>query len=133
MDKKIAIDLWRKISVCIEDEISTNKDFSDRIAALLNSDSTVDTHKKRSNRRTPAKVDPFQLIEESPEVLRNALNDLSVEELKDVIAANGMDAARLAMKWKNKDRLVEHIVDFTQRRSSRGEAFWSAGEDKRNP
>jgi len=79
---------------------------------------------KRS-RRAPAKIDPFVLYEQSPDTLCEALTNLSPDELKDIIAAYGMDTAKLAMRWKNRDRLEKFILETTQRRSSIGEAFWS--------
>ena len=65
------------------------------------------------------------MYEQGDDKLAEALSLLNIEELKDVIAANGMDAAKLAMKWKDRSRLEKHIIEATQRRSSRGEAFWN--------
>jgi hypothetical protein len=65
------------------------------------------------------------LYEQGEDKLAKELSLLSIEELKDVIAANGMDTAKLAMKWKDHDRLEKHIIEATQRRASRGEAFWN--------
>ena len=43
-----------------------------------------------------------------------------------------MDTAKLAMKWKDRDRLENHIVEMTQQRASRGNAFWNtANREKR--
>ncbi|WP_426348677.1 hypothetical protein ACPWSR_13095 [Alloiococcus sp. CFN-8] len=139
MDKKTVLSLWKKVAGIITDEITTNDEFSNRMGlvfedylAKMNSVNyeTVNTKSKRGNRRNPAKVNPFDLLEQGVEVLKAGLDPLDIEELKDIIAENGMDTAKLAMKWKNRSRLINHIIDTTQRRYLRGEAFWNAGVEK---
>lgn len=130
METKTVLTLWKKFSACIADEISNNEEFSKKIGALFEGESPSTVKPKKSNRRAPAKIDPFALYEQGNETLRTALDSLNIEELKDVIAANGMDTAKLAMKWKDRDRLINHIIDMTQRRSSRGDAFWNTGKNK---
>ncbi len=125
MDTKNVLSLWKKISSCIADEISNNEEFAVKMGELLTGNSAP-SYPKRSNRRAPAKIDPFALYEQGESNLANALSLLSVDELKDVIATNGMDAAKLALKWKDRNRLENHIIEATQRRSSRGAAFWNA-------
>jgi hypothetical protein len=139
MDKKTILTLWKKVSDCITDEINNNDDFANRMSLIFEENiiklnpsnmEFVNTKSKKGNRREPAKVNPFVLLEQGVEVLKTALEILDIEELKDVIAENGMDTAKLAMKWKDRNRLINHIVDTTQRRSSRGEAFWNTGTEK---
>jgi hypothetical protein len=130
VDTKAVLVLWKKLSSCIADEISNNEEFSKKIGALFEGDTSFEVRPKKSNRRAPAKIDPFVLYEQGNETLQTALETLEIEELKDVIAANGMDTARLAMKWKDRDRIINHIIEMTQRRSTRGEAFWNTGKDK---
>ncbi|MDR2368456.1 MAG: hypothetical protein LBF58_10195 [Deltaproteobacteria bacterium] len=50
-----------------------------------------------------------------------------MDELKDVIAANGMDGSKLAMKRKKRDRLENPIIEVTRKRAVMGEA------QRRNP
>ncbi|MCH4239067.1 MAG: hypothetical protein LKF71_02200 [Oscillospiraceae bacterium] len=139
MDKKTVLALWKKISACIAEEITNNNEFASRMGLIFEESiiklnfskhETTNTKPKRGNRREPAKVNPFVLLEQGVEVLKTALEALDIEELKDVIAENGMDTAKLAMKWKDRNRLINHIIDTTQRRSSRGEAFWNSGSEK---
>jgi hypothetical protein len=131
MDTKTVLALWNDLSSCIADEISKNKDFAKKVSALFEKES-VDVKPKKSNRRSPAKIDPFALYEQGEEILRTAFKALDIEELKDVIAANGMDTARLAMKWKDRERIENHIVEMTQQRATRGSAFWNTSS-KQNP
>lgn len=130
MDTKTVLALWKKLSVCIADEIKNNEEFSKKIGDLFEGENSSVVKHKKSNRRATAKIDPFALYEQGNEALKTALEALDIEELKDVIAANGMDNARLAMKWKDRDRLINHIIDMTQRRSSRGDAFWNTSKVK---
>jgi hypothetical protein len=79
---------------------------------------------KRTGRRAPAKLDPFKVLAESSEQdLMVRLADLGLEELRDIIAHFGMDPRRLVMKWKDADRVREHIVATTAQRSRKGDAF----------
>lgn len=76
------------------------------------------------HRRAPAKVDPVQLTREGRD-LRDVLRDLDIEELKDVVAEFGMDPSKLVMKWKDRDRIAEHIVDTSMTRAAKGTVFRS--------
>lgn len=78
---------------------------------------------RASNRRSPALVDPIELARSDEATLRAALATLSVEQLKDIIAAYGMDQAKLAMKWKDADRIIAHIVEFSLARAKKGDVF----------
>jgi len=124
MANKDVLSIWKKISGIITDEISTNKEFAKKISDVLGDDISSETP-KRKNRRSPPKIEPFSLLEQGEEKLSEALAGLNIDELKDVISANGMDTSKIAMKWKDRDRLVKHIIDVTKRKSSRGEAFWN--------
>jgi hypothetical protein len=139
MDRKTILALWKKASVCIADEITNNDEFANRLGLIFEENlvkvksskmESANTKSKKGNRREPAKINPFILLEQGVEGLKTALEALNIEELKDVIAENGMDTAKLAMKWKDRNRLINHIIDTTQRRSSRGEAFWNTGKEK---
>ncbi|GAH95753.1 unnamed protein product [marine sediment metagenome] len=51
------------------------------------------------------------------------MTELNIEELKDIIAEQGMDRSKLAMKWKNKERLVSLIITTVESRVHKGDAF----------
>jgi hypothetical protein len=81
---------------------------------------------KRTGRRAPAKLDPFKVLADGNELdLVERLADLSLEDLRDVVAQFGMDPRRLVMKWKDPQRVREHIVTTTVKRSRKGDAFRS--------
>ncbi len=79
---------------------------------------------KRTGRRTPAKLDPFKVLADNSEQdLMARLADLSLEELRDIVAQFGMDPRRLVMKWTDAQRVRQHIVATTAQRSRKGDAF----------
>lgn len=129
MNSKQTLAIWNKLSKCIAEEITSNEAFAKKISDIIE-DATPKSSAsaqapKKSNRRAKAKVNPFLEYDAGEAALLAALEPLNIEELKDVVAENGMDSARLAMKWKNREKLVALIVDMTKRRSSRGDAFWN--------
>jgi hypothetical protein len=79
---------------------------------------------KRTGRRAPASLDPFKVLADSDEeALALQLAELDLEHLRDIVAQFGMDPRRLAMKWKEPQRVREHIVETTVHRSRKGDAF----------
>ena len=81
------------------------------------------TTSRPANRRDKAVLDPIKLMEEGDVDLRRKLEDLSEKELKDIIADYGMDTSKLAMKWKDTERLIDLIMDVSARRATKGDAF----------
>ncbi|MDR2514015.1 MAG: hypothetical protein LBD02_02260 [Christensenellaceae bacterium] len=131
MTNKAIAAKWKKISACIADEMVANESFAQRMAAAMGEEATAPAKQAekatgRAKGRASAKINPFALLEQGPTALTAALASLDIEELKDVIAANGMDAKKLAMKWKKRERLEQHILQETARKSSHGDAFWNA-------
>ncbi len=105
-------------------ELKTNPQFAKRIEGALGDRLRTQRAKtNRANRRSRPVIDPYESYTTSEEKLREALAPLHEEQLKDVIAEYGMDQARLAMKWKSRDRLVEHIVTTVSTRARKGDAF----------
>jgi len=78
-----------------------------------------------SNRRKPAAFDPFVVYQEGEAALHARLGELDVEALKDIVAEQGMDSAKLVLKWKTPERIVNHIVSTVRSRSKKGDAFRS--------
>ena len=79
---------------------------------------------KRPHRRSPGVIDPFSVFADAGEEgVRRSLSQLSIEQLKDVVAEHGMDRSTLAMKWKTSDRFVDLILETVATRSRKGDAF----------
>lgn len=113
-------DRLKKLFRAIEDEMKSNPAFAERIDAILKGSPS----QKSGSRRQAPVVDPQAVFAERGESgLRESLTSLEIEQLKDVISAHAMDASRLAMKWSNRDRLIEHIVTTSIARAKKGDAF----------
>lgn len=78
---------------------------------------------RRGGRRAAAVLDPFAAYAEGEAALRARLGELSLDQLKDVVAEHGMDPSKLAMRWKTPGRLVDLIVTTVRDRSGKGDAF----------
>jgi hypothetical protein len=77
----------------------------------------------RGGRRPPGPFDPYEIYTKGEDALRERLEACDVEQLKDIIAANGMDHDRLALRWKTPQRLIERIVETVVTQSEKGNAF----------
>lgn len=125
MKKDEFLVLWDKIGKVIADEMSVNPDFAKKMESAVQNNTTT---RKMKSKRNPAKIDPLTVLEDGEDRLLEELKKLSLEELKDVISANGMDTSKLAMKWKDRKRLEDLIIESTKRKALRGNAFWNSGD-----
>ncbi|ROQ98134.1 hypothetical protein EDE04_4660 [Streptomyces sp. 2132.2] len=83
--------------------------------------------RQRSSRRAKGLIDPFAVFAVSGEDgLRARLSALDLEQLRDIVAEHGMDHDRLAMKWKDPQRVLDRIVERVEARISKGSAFRSS-------
>ena len=136
MDLKRAM---RNLAEVISEEADRNPEFGSRVREALGLSTTeggnsrsrkamdvLTTESTRGrNRRTPAALDPLQIVQKGEEVLRDQLSPLTVDQLKDIVADHGMDPSKLVMKWRTRDRIVNHIVEMAISRSRKGDAFRS--------
>lgn len=112
------------------DEAEKNDEFAASLSKILcnevpEKDVKVNSGEKRaSNRRDKAVLDPIKLAEDG-ELSDEVLSPLTDKQLKDIIADYGMDPSKLAMKWKDKERLIQLILETAFRRASKGDAFRS--------
>lgn len=107
------------------EEANHNPAFAEKLGALLGEPRpTEKIVGKRTGRRTPAILDPFAIMQEKGELpLREALRKLDLEQLRDIVAEYGMDPAKLAMKWKAADRVIDLVVSTAALRLTKGDAF----------
>lgn len=117
----------RSFMTVIIDEIESNPDFAGKISSALgldNPDGIVEQRKKRrGGRRAPALLDPVTSYSKGESLLREELELLDLEKLRDIVAEYGMDPGKLVMKWKTKQRVIDHIVETAANRAKKGEAF----------
>ena len=127
MDKNLKKNM-KALFGLILDQAERNEDFAEELSKIFingasEKNNKVNTGEKRaSNRRDKAVIDPIKLAE-NDELSVEVLASLSEKELKDIVADYGMDSSKLAMKWKDKDRLIQLILDTSIRRASKGNAF----------
>ncbi len=85
---------------------------------------TSSTSKSRSRKRNPALFNPETILEQhGEETLLDSLNQLEMDQLKDMVSEFGMDPAKKVMKWKKKERFVAHIFEVAHHRVKKGVAF----------
>ncbi|MGV7196334.1 hypothetical protein [Xanthomonas axonopodis] len=134
--------LNRLICVVIE-EAERNPDFEAALTDALDSAPSrrkltraessrqVDANeaKRGKNRRAPAVLDPVQLARDSESGLRSALEKLSLDQLRDIVAEYGMDHGRLVMKWNTPERVIERVVEMSVARANKGNAFRKSPDD----
>jgi hypothetical protein len=112
----------------IADECDINAPFRSKVEAILQPKREQRKPKDRiamprRGRRAPAALDPVAVVQEGFWVLRERLERLDLEQLKDIVAHYGMDPSKLVMKWKDRERVIERILDISQTRSTKGDAF----------
>lgn len=78
---------------------------------------------RKGGRRAPGALDPFAVYAQGEPALRARLGELSVDQLKDVVAEHGMDPSKLAMRWKTPGKLVDLIAATVRDRAEKGDAF----------
>ncbi|WP_368250065.1 hypothetical protein [Fusicatenibacter saccharivorans] len=129
MDKKLKKNM-KALFDLIVDEAEKNEEFAEALSRIFNNETpekkTKDNtgEKRASNRRDKAVLDPIKLAEDG-ELTADMLSPLTEKELKDIVADYGMDPSKLAMKWRDKERLIQLILDTSFRRASKGDAFRS--------
>ena len=79
--------------------------------------------KRRGGRRSEALIDPVDLAGHGEGSLRARLSELDLERLHDIVAQYGMDPGKLVMKWKDRERVIERIVEVSMARATKGDAF----------
>jgi hypothetical protein len=73
--------------------------------------------------RATALIDPIREIEHGEHHLRDRLAPLDLEQLRDVVAEYRMDPNKLVMKWKDRERVIDHILSTSISRGRKGDAF----------
>lgn len=117
-------------------EAENNPDFSRRLEEALglsetqvrasSAKKTGRTPGRGARRRAPAVLDPVELARQGEVVLRARLEELTLEQLKDVVADYGMDPGKLVLKWRTPKRIIDRIVEVSVGRAKKGEGFLSS-------
>lgn len=119
----------------IIDEAERNPDFRNRIEAALDmtkpapkavftpTKKPAGEERRKGGRRAPAVLDPVDLAKHGEAGLRERLANLDLEKLLDIVAQYGMDPGKLVMKWKDRERVIDRIVEVALGRATKGDAF----------
>lgn len=127
--------LTRLIRVVIE-EAERNQEFEKALLDTLGENSKQKSSKttikkinesndvkRGKNRRAAAVLDPILLVRDGELTLRRELMQLSLDQLRDIVAEFGMDPGRLVMKWTSSERVIDRIVEMAITRAQKGNAF----------
>src|SRR5260370_33609579 len=125
--RKIILDVARVVSQEAEINAEFRKKLLDALKMPIEESpprdkANVPEHRPK-NRRAPALLDPVQIACDDEAVLRERLLQLSLEQLKDVVADYGMDPGKLVLKWKSSERVIDRIVEVSITRAHKGDAF----------
>lgn len=78
--------------------------------------------KRKRRKRQPPVFNPMDIGEEEGKLIER-LHALSVEQLRDIVAAYGMDPSGRALRWNQPDQLINFIREVSHRRVTKGDAF----------
>lgn len=121
-----------RLAAAIAEQASKDPEFASKIEEIMGcrpkpiaKDDAKNSGARKGGRRAPAVIDPVAMAETDPQGLRKALEPLSSSQLLDIVAEYGMDPGKLVMKWKDRDKIIERIVDISMSRATKGDAFRS--------
>lgn len=83
---------------------------------------------KEQKNREP-KLNPIEIYRENGEhKLKEILNGLEIEDMKDIIRKYLPDPRGYVYKWKEKDKVIEYILERTPKLAEKGNVFFSDRE-----
>lgn len=82
--------------------------------------------KRDRGKKISVDFDIYEIFSNGGEsVLREKLDSLDIEILRQIIGQNSLDSSKLSRKWRKKERLINLIVEKVLVRSEKGHAFKS--------
>lgn len=121
-----------KLAAAVAEQASRDPEFAMKIEEIMGGEGVAKAKStignlgtRKGGRRAPSLIDPVAIAQSGPEALRNALEALDVGQLLDIVAEYGMDPGKLVMKWKDRDRISERIVEASLSRATKGDVFRS--------
>ncbi|TKJ26703.1 MAG: hypothetical protein CEE41_01725 [Hadesarchaea archaeon B3_Hades] len=119
-EKKMAMRLAR-ILRAVAKEIEDNPDFLKNIELRIE-DIPIVSGKK--DMLEPIDIDIFRIFSEGgDQALRQRLEPLELRALVQIVRQHGFDPSKLAEKWKDKERLINLILERVAARSDSGKVF----------
>ena len=121
-----------RLASIIAEQASRDPEFARQIEEIMGTRpttrskvGTTSSGDRKGGRRAPAVVNPVANAVSGSEALRSALEPLNLEQLLDIVAEYGMDPSKLVMKWKDRDKVIERIIEVSISRATKGDAFRS--------
>lgn len=121
MDIKM-ITALRSMFDAVIDEAENNEDFAGKLERAFTGNSSSPVKKRKVHRRQKPVLNPLDMIEDM-HALDAKLHTLSVDQLKDIVSVYSMDPSRRALQWRKPERLIALILDVSQKRLAKGNAF----------
>lgn len=119
LDPKAVRGRLARILPIIEAECNRNPAFAAQIKEVLDGPGGI----------AKEAFDPFDVYSKVGEAgLKSALEKLDQTALSRMVGANRLDPSRLAQKWKDRDRLLDFIVERIRWMSEKDSAFLTKSE-----
>lgn len=131
--EKDLMNLFRGLVNLLGEEAERNPEFAAKLESLL----SALPDRKAQARKAPKLKPPKDLPDIHAEwntrgeaELRLWLRDQPVATLRALIRQHDFDAARRTAKWKDAEKLSDHIADQLHARMARGSSFMKSGDHK---
>lgn len=123
-----------KLAIAVAEQAARDREFAAKLEDIMGAGGTgaaPERHASRARaegarkggRRAAALLDPIDLARTGHDHLRDALGPLDLAQLLDIVAEYGMDPGKLVMKWKDRERIIDRIVETATSRATKGDAF----------
>lgn len=128
----------KAIAVRFVKQFKTNPGLQNRINKSIGEDLNLliafspDQSRSKKNtrpKRDPARFDPRLIYKNHPEDLKPRLEDLTIDQLKDMAFEQGWNTDRTLMNSKNKTKIVESIINKVIKGADKGKLFLEDEKD----
>jgi hypothetical protein len=110
------IGVLERLFGAILEQARRDPEFAQRLSSAIEPLVAAETEPPRN----PALLDPAAIYEQGWEsMLRERLQPLSIEQLKDIVHQFELDETGRALRWSDRERLVELIVKVVSRLDTR--------------
>lgn len=123
---KLVSQTLRKIAIIMEKEPK----FLEDLERWLEKYEASSKKKSIGDHDKDTPVDIFNVYsKEGKDGLASTLKALELPELRKIIISNNLDPSKLSHKWKDKEKIINLILERTAARSNKGRAFINYGQN----
>lgn len=98
---------------------------SEKISASLQAEEASDAKKPETD-ETPEIFNPIAVyLHEGQAILKEKLEVLDLKDLRKIIREYGLDKTRKSLNWKDKNRVIEKILERSKARATKGNSYLS--------